>query len=399
MRFRSPRRTTSARDTALSDAAPQESWVYPEQPGVSTRMVLAGMAVCLVVAGSLSSARLLTMAERQEFGGSRENWVKAAEGLDEAASSIGLDRPAGAIEGILYEESGDRVVLGELAEGTSDRASDGSPGPLTRDTTASTVVPATSTTLANAPSTLQATTTLPATTTTTGPPPTAPPLRVITADEPIRIWAGGDSLGEYVGSRLQYKIADPTMSRFTLDYHISTGIARPDYFDWPATLSNAMLADDDLGTRPEAVIYMVGGNDDQPMQANGQKLTTNSPEWLDEYRIRVGLMMDITAYTGVRFYWVGLPPMRDERREAIAVNVNAILADEAKKRDWVTLVDIVPLLLNSEGLYDQYIIGPDGERHKAREGDGVHITAVASQWISESIWMLIQDDWGFAAGP
>lgn len=346
------------------------------------------------------------MAERQEFGSTRENWLEAAETLDEVAGELKLDRPASAIDRLLYEDPATEVVVGELASGqnTENKASTSTKkvGPRTGATDppveTPTTIPGTPTTEpASTPATTAPTTTAPATTaprmtapTTTS---TVPLLREVSPADPLRIWAGGDSLGEYVGSRLQYKVADPDLSTFVLDYHISTGIARPDYFDWPANLSNVMLANDDPTTRPEAVVYMVGGNDDQPMQGVDGRLATNSPEWLHEYRERVSLMMDITAYPGIRFYWIGLPPMKEDRREAIAVNVNAIMAEEAALRDWVTFVDIVPLLLGPEGDYQQYIAGPDGEPVKAREGDGVHVTAPASQWISAIVWGLIRDDW------
>ncbi len=361
--------------------------------------VLISLVVCLAVAGMLSTARLVTMAERQEFGSTRENWLEAANTLHESATRLKLDRPARTIENLLHNDRATEVVVGELADeqGPIDKSTgstlikNAGSRPVSGDSVADTptTLPATPT----VPPTIAAPTTVPPTTV----PPTLPPLRQVSPADPIRIWAGGDSLGEYVGSRLQYKVADHDLSTFTLDYHISTGIARPDYFDWPANLSNVMLANDDLSTRPEAIVYMVGGNDDQPMLGPDGKLATNSTEWLQEYRTRVALMMDITAYPGIRFYWVGLPPMQDDRRQAVARNVNAILAEEAALRDWVTFVDIVPLLLGPDGGYQQYIVGPDGEPHKAREGDGVHVTAQASQWISTIVWDLIRSDWAIAA--
>ncbi len=402
---------SAMRSTASSQASEGQSESPVAPPGslasagrtATPAQVLIGLIVCLAVTGLLSTARLVTMAERQEFGSTRENWLEAAETLHEAAAGLKLDKPASAIEDLLHEDPATEVVVGELASdqdtGTRGASKDAS-STLSKSVGSEA---ATEDSLGNTPTTVVATpttapsTTAPATTvpSTTVPETTStlPPLRDISSSEPIRVWAGGDSLGEYVGSRLQYKVADLDLSTFTLDYHISTGIARPDYFDWPANLSNVMLANDDPATRPEAIVYMVGGNDDQPMLGEDGKLATNSAEWLVEYRTRVGLMMDITAYPGIRFYWVGLPPMQDDRREAIAVNVNAILAEEAALRDWVTFVDIVPLLLGPEGDYQQYVVGPDGEPHKAREGDGVHVTARASQWISTIIWDLIQADW------
>lgn len=361
-------------------------------------MTLGGIVACLAVVGLLSSGRLLTIAERQEFNDSRERWITAAELLDDTASAARLDQPASAIDDLLYEDAPTEVVLGERAVQDA-----GSKVLISPSKMAVTTVPPAPTTVGTDTATTDSTPVAPTTTIapattvpTTAPPPT---MRPVAEHEPLRVWAGGDSLGEYVGSRLQFKVSEPALSEFYLDYHISTGLTRPDYFDWPAQLSTEMLANDDPTTRPEALVFMVGGNDDQPMRADDGNLATNSAEWLTEYRRRVATMMDITAYNGVRLYWIGLPPMKSERREAIAVNVNVILAEEASLRDWVTFVDIVPLLLNEEGVYDQYIVGPDGESRKAREGDGVHVTIQASQWIAERVWDLIVRDWQISLEP
>lgn len=374
---------------------------------VSIRSVLGSIIFCLLVAGMLSSARLVTAAERQEFGSSRDTWLKLAHGVDALASEAGLNQPAHGVERLVHpdesmiDDSGE-IILGDLASvdpskqperSTTTATATSAPartGAGVDTSTAPTLGPPVPTSIATPAPT---STVAPTTSTSASTAPATPPLRNIRSDDRLRIWAGGDSLGEYVGSKLLYNIADPDLSEVVLDYHISTGITRPDYFDWPATLSNVMLANDDLSTRPEAIVYMVGGNDDQPMRTDDGPLATNSPEWLAEYRIRVATMMDITAYSGVRFYWIGLPPMADERREAIALNVNALLAEEAATREWVTFVDVVPLLLNGDGVYDQYIVGPDGQQRRARESDGIHVTASASEWISALVWDQISADW------
>ncbi len=346
-----------------------------EPKTASVLAVFVGLLICLTVAGLLSSARLVAIAERQEFGGSRQSWIGAAEGVDDLATAMRLDRPATFVADLLDAQNPDtvaEVVLGDLA--------------LPSVTTASTHKIDDPTDTPTTTPTLSTTTTMPTPTTTQA-------LRTVSPSKPLLVWAGGDSLGEYVGSRLQYRIIDTDLAQVALDYHISTGITRPDYFDWPVELSSVMDAEGDPSMRPEALIFMAGGNDDQPMMNGERKLLTNSPAWLREYRHRVAVMMDITAYEGVRFYWVGLPPMREPRREQIATNINDILAEEASKREWVTFLDIRPLLLNEDGVYDQYIVGPDGEPHKARERDGVHVTSQASQWISALLWELIQQDW------
>ena len=50
----------------------------------------------------------------------------------------------------------------------------------------------------------------------------------------------------------------------TLDARVSTGLTRPDYFDWPAHLVNIVETQ-----APEVMVVMFGANDAQRMKLDG----------------------------------------------------------------------------------------------------------------------------------
>jgi hypothetical protein len=56
---------------------------------------------------------------------------------------------------------------------------------------------------------------------------------------------------------------DPGLAVHT-HFQISTGLSRPDYYDWPAHLEQDMAAVD-----PRVVVLLVGANDDQPLRTPG----------------------------------------------------------------------------------------------------------------------------------
>ncbi len=282
--------------------------------------VFGGLVVCLVVTGLLSSGRLVSMAERQEFGSRRDRWIVAAGRVDAIAGALQLDRPARAIDAALGRNDDEpvEIVLGDLtpvstvAETTPTQSPDSTidEQALTPDTSVA-VRPAPTTTTTAAP-----------TTTTTAP----PILGEVSVNDPLRIWVGGDSLGEYIGSQLLYKVADPDLTEIEMDFAISTGLARPDYFDWPARLSEIMQR----GDRPQVVVFMVGGNDDQDVMVDGRRGVIGTDDWRAAYQQRVATMMDIAAYDGVQMLWINLPPMRDESRQAIAGDINAALRSRSR---------------------------------------------------------------------
>ena len=343
--------------------------------------VFAGLITCLIVTALLSSGRLVAMAERQEFGESRDRWLTAANALDRTASALSLDRPARAVDSALGRStSSSTIVVGELAAPAANSSSN---GPTTATTT-----PAGSE-QADTPTTALATTTstVPTTLTTI--------FGAVSQESPLRMWVGGDSLAEYIGSRLLYDVVDSANTEVELDFRISTGLARPDYYDWPARLSELMQREEP----PQVLVFMAGGNDDQDMQNAGGRVpftTSGRAEWEAEYRSRVALMMDAVAYPGTQMIWVNLPPMRDEKRDSLVASVNPIFDEEAALRDWVSVADVVPVLSGDDGGFAQFLPEPDGDNTiKARTNDGVHVTLNASGWVADIVWSEVTGSWVF----
>ena len=119
-------------------------------------------------------------------------------------------------------------------------------------------------------------------------PTTTAPLRQPTAAEPLRLWVGGDSMAQDFGAAVERVASSRGTFTPTLDYRISTGLTRPDYFNWPVH-----LRDDVLPTDPEVMVVMFGANDAQPLEVDGTVRQVSDPEWQAEYRRRVGTTMDL----------------------------------------------------------------------------------------------------------
>ncbi len=209
---------------------------------------------------------------------------------------------------------------------------------------------------------------------------------------------GGDSLGAYVVTGLLGGIADPALSTIRHDFRNSSGLARPDFVDWPNTIAAVATTE----PSPEVFVFMIGGNDNQPMidPASRQALATLSPEWQAEYRIRVRSIMDLAHLNGAELVWIGLPPPRSGVRLELNPTINSILAEEAATRDWVEYLDIGPLLSDENGAYAERLAGPDGgEPIRVRAADGVHITSRASAWIADLVWQRLAEQWSLLAIP
>ena len=72
--------------------------------------------------------------------------------------------------------------------------------------------------------------------TTVPPDAVRPTLRAPTADEPLRVYIGGDSIIRDAGDAFLNLASDSPLFETTLHYENATGLTRPDFYDWPAAL-------------------------------------------------------------------------------------------------------------------------------------------------------------------
>ena len=99
-----------------------------------------------------------------------------------------------------------------------------------------------------------------------------------------KVLIAGDSMSQGVGVMLERARGRDGLVHVESIGKASTGLTRPDFFDWPARLLQATAASD-----PGIVVLMFGGNDGQPIKMRPGKATRSTdPSWPVEYGRRVG---------------------------------------------------------------------------------------------------------------
>ena len=147
-----------------------------------------------------------------------------------------------------------------------------------------------------------------------------------------------------------------------------TGLARPDYYNWPANLEAELQK-----YHPQVVTILVGGNDAQNFLVNNQVVVFGTPQWHTIYSQRVALMMNETLAAGAKMLWVGLPIMQDPQFGASMQMLNAIYQAQAALHPGVEFMSTWKLFSNAEGQYTTYLTNSAGQTVVARDSDGVHI--------------------------
>src|SRR5258708_5306394 len=77
-------------------------------------------------------------------------------------------------------------------------------------------------------------------------------------DNPVRLYVAGDADAGTFGPYLQTLMKKTGMVDVTLDYKVSSGLSRPDFFDWPARFAEQLPK-----VNPGIVVLTFGGNDAQ----------------------------------------------------------------------------------------------------------------------------------------
>jgi hypothetical protein len=253
----------------------------------------------------------------------------------------------------------------------------------------STSVPTTArpTTTTEAPTTTQPTTTTAAPTTTTTTPPV---LRAPTAEAPLDTLILGDSTAYEVGNAIVRSNADGLLHIEVL-YKTSSGMSRPDFFDWPYYIDWAL---DNRPTTPEVMILSLGANDAQDLHApDGSIHVIPSDGWRAEYMRRVEELSKRVTEGGTTLYWVGQPLALDPGYSQNMSIINGVYAEVAERLDHVGYIDIWPALGNAHGGYRRNARMPDGSIVRIRAEDDIHLTDAGGDLAAALVMDHVRDAW------
>jgi hypothetical protein len=223
-----------------------------------------------------------------------------------------------------------------------------------------------------------------------GPPPQpgktdapVPPRPKFTAARPLRVWVAGDSLAEVPGQALE-RITNPALKVVGVESRLSTGLARPDLYNWFKRIQDAPTQ-----LAVNVAVFSFGADDAHDFMAgvpaDKQVGALGTPSWNAEYKRRVdGVTRELNA-RGVHVVWLGLPiPDGTGFRKSFPI-VNRILETVAAAHPkTATYVDTWHILDDAHGRYAPYL-RVRGTLTLMRLPDGVHYTASAGDLIAQQV--------------
>jgi hypothetical protein len=197
----------------------------------------------------------------------------------------------------------------------------------------------------------------------------------------------GDSLGIDLG--WGYTVAVDAQEHVAMsdDAVGSTGLVRPDYYNWPAHL-RADIAQ----TNPSIVEALFGTNDDQTIVTSKGTYAPGTAAWNSVYAARVRQIAAIVRQSGAVLVWVGLPRMGPQTDLDTHVVSDLISLDRSviEKLPGAIFIDTWSTFTNSKGGYTPYVEVAPGVWELGHAPDGTHLTTAGATVIDAKVISVLR---------
>ncbi len=207
-------------------------------------------------------------------------------------------------------------------------------------------------------------------------------------DEPRRVLILGDSLAATgFGALLERKLdANPHVVCYRKGKS-SSGLARPDFFDWRAEAKRQVEY-----RNPDLVVVIMGGNDGQDLtrrkSSKGRRVPWKHEDWPGAYRERVDDLLAQVRAPGRKVLWLGLPHMglRSLEKKLTLIRDVQHNAIDALGEEGIYL-DTIPFVTTEDGaMLETAKVGPRGKTQTLRADDKIHFTMAGSEYLAAIVY-------------
>ena len=222
------------------------------------------------------------------------------------------------------------------------------------------------------------------------------PKTTPSAVDPAELYVAGDSDAGTFGPYLDKLMKQTGVVSTTLDYKVSSGLSRPDFFDWPSYFHQRIPA-----VNPDIVVVTFGGNDAQGIRNVDQTWAVNhtpggeadDADWRAEYGKRVGAAMDYLGGDNRTLIWVGIPNDDNPDVTARLQVQNEVVMAEAAKRPKVVFVDTWKRFSGLSGGFAEVVQDPrDNVFKSVRAKDGFHLNETGAEILALDIAEAIRTE-------
>ena len=202
----------------------------------------------------------------------------------------------------------------------------------------------------------------------------------------VRIAFVGDSLSDGYWEGVSVTAARDPCLKTLIDFgrfaKNSTGLTRPDRFDWAAELKRVAES-----FKPKLFVMSLGLNDRQSVVEHGLITMDDSPQYDDKYKERITAVLKNAAAAKASLLWIGLRAMRAAAADTDARDKHRLFEEAIQAFGDPTIQYVPPWKLASgaDG-FASYGPDPNGRMVQLRTSDGEHFT-VAGEMLA-AVYLL-----------
>ena len=203
------------------------------------------------------------------------------------------------------------------------------------------------------------------------------------APQPALLFAG-DSIMEGLGPVVAGMLPNQGNLKIVQAGKSSTGLCRPDFYDWPHAMRNYMAT-----LHPKLVVLCIGTNDDQSVSDAGKRYHYTSPAWEQAYSHKVEEIIDIIAQNGGTSIWVSPPIMGPNYLRPRVYAIKEVIRQTCERKN-VLFIDVWQTLADPAGNYQRFIVDSNRKKTALRTKDGVHVTQAGNTLLARAILPQIE---------
>lgn len=197
----------------------------------------------------------------------------------------------------------------------------------------------------------------------------------------------GDTFAEGMLQPLSEALATDKRINFQRRMAWLGGVSKSDF--------NERLAEIERRLTDEAItvaIVMVGEDDRGPIRIDrGQRIQPDTPEWRQEYAIRIDKLAKLLRRRSVPAYWVGLPIMSRPEADATIQSMNDVIREKSYLSGH-KYIDAYAGFSDENGGYSAY--GPDltGKIRALRSGNGDYFSGAGNRKLAHFVEKELRRD-------
>ncbi|WP_309084803.1 DUF459 domain-containing protein [Chelativorans sp.] len=220
------------------------------------------------------------------------------------------------------------------------------------------------------------------------------PAPVVEKSEDARVvLVVGDFLASGLAEGLEAAYADAPGVRVVDRSNGSSGFVRDDYYDWNGEIGGIVEE-----VKPAVVVVMIGSNDRQQLNVNGESERPQTEAWRTEYARRATAFANSVKSAGVPLVWTGVPSFKSPSMSSDMLAFNDIYKQAAESAGG-TFVDIWEGFVDENGAF--LSTGPDmnGQPVRLRSSDGINLTEAGKRKVAFYVEKPVSKILGTAVSP